>query len=181
MSKPAAGVLLIGYGNPGRMDDGLGPALAAEIEALALPDVTVEANYQLTVEDAELVARHRVVIFADAAVAGPEPFAVGRVAPAGTMSFSTHSVAPEAVGALAKDLFKAEAVGYTLAIRGYEFNEFRERLSDKAGANLAEAGAFVTRLLRGRTTDQIRHALNERSAADAPPASGEDRCKTAST
>ncbi len=180
MSAPATGALLIGYGNPGRLDDGLGPALAAEIEALALPGVTVEANYQLSVEDADAVARHRVVIFADAAVSGPEPFAVGQVAPAGTLSFSTHSVAPEAVLALAKELFNAEAAGYILAIRGYDFDAFGERLSDKARANLAEAGEFLRRLLRGRTTDQMRHELNERSAEKAPPASGEDPCKTAS-
>ncbi len=30
-------ILLIGYGNPGRGDDGLGPLLAARIEALAIP------------------------------------------------------------------------------------------------------------------------------------------------
>ena len=45
-------VLLIGYGNPGRLDDGLGPALAAAVEKLAIPGVTVDADYQLNVEDA---------------------------------------------------------------------------------------------------------------------------------
>lgn len=43
-------ILLIGYGNPGRGDDGLGPALAAAIEAMELPGVTVEADYQLMVD-----------------------------------------------------------------------------------------------------------------------------------
>ena len=31
-------VLLIGFGNPGRLDDGLGPALAAEIERVRSDD-----------------------------------------------------------------------------------------------------------------------------------------------
>ena len=33
--------LLLGWGNPGRLDDGLGPALAETIERLALPGLTV--------------------------------------------------------------------------------------------------------------------------------------------
>ena len=59
-------ILLIGYGNPGRLDDGLGPAFAKAVEALHTPGVTVEANYQLAVEDAHAVAQHEIVVFADA-------------------------------------------------------------------------------------------------------------------
>jgi hydrogenase maturation protease len=33
-ASPSPRVLVIGYGNPGRQDDGLGPAAAAEIEKL---------------------------------------------------------------------------------------------------------------------------------------------------
>ena len=33
-------LLVIGYGNPGRLDDGLGPAFAAQVERLQLPDVS---------------------------------------------------------------------------------------------------------------------------------------------
>ena len=74
MNERRETVLLLGYGNPGRLDDGLGPALAARVEALALPGVTVQADYQLCLEDAEAAARHDVVIFADAAASGAEPF-----------------------------------------------------------------------------------------------------------
>ena len=59
-------ILLIGYGNPGRADDGLGPALADRIEALDLPGLTVESDYQLSIEHAALAAGHDIVIFADA-------------------------------------------------------------------------------------------------------------------
>ena len=40
----AARVLVIGYGNPGRWDDGLGPALAAELGGLGLPNVTTSST-----------------------------------------------------------------------------------------------------------------------------------------
>ncbi|MBV8574206.1 MAG: hypothetical protein JOZ58_04080, partial [Acetobacteraceae bacterium] len=35
-------VLVLGYGNPGRQDDGLGPAAVAEIDRRAFPGVLVQ-------------------------------------------------------------------------------------------------------------------------------------------
>lgn len=64
------------------------------------------------------------------------------------LSFSSHSVEPAAVLALAHDLFGASPQGYALGVRGYEFNEFGERLSQRAQANLAEALRFLERILR---------------------------------
>jgi hydrogenase maturation protease len=163
MNAEAADVLLIGFGNPGRLDDGLGPALADAIEKLNLPGVTVEADYQLTVEDAAEVARHGIVVFADADVGGPEPFWVKRIGPASdAMSFSTHSVEPRAVLTLARDLFGAEPECYLMGIRGYEFNEFGEVLSEHAKANLAEAVSFVERAIRERDFCEVRPEAGDR-------------------
>ena len=67
-------VLLFGYGNPGRLDDGLGPALAQAVAEWELPEVTVDCDYQLMVEDSATVAGHESVIFADASLTGREPF-----------------------------------------------------------------------------------------------------------
>jgi hydrogenase maturation protease len=141
-------VLVLGYGNPGRLDDGLGPALAEAIGAMALPGVTVDADYQLAVEDAAQVAAHDYVVFADASVSGPEPFSFKPVQPVPELSFSSHSLQPEAVLAMAKDLFDARTHGFALAIRGHEFDDFGERLSDRASQNLAAALAFLADLLR---------------------------------
>jgi hydrogenase maturation protease len=136
-------VLLIGYGNPGRLDDGLGPALAERIEKLQLPGVTVEANYQLNVEDAEQSAGYDVVVFADASVNAPEPFSFYRIDPKADVSFTTHSIEPESVLGLAHDLFNAQTKGYILAVRGYEFNEFGQQLSDRSNKNLDAAVDFL--------------------------------------
>jgi hydrogenase maturation protease len=140
-------VLVIGYGNPGRQDDGLGPALAEAVEGLRLPGITVEADYQLTVEDAAAAAAHRYVVFADASVGGREPFCFRAVHPTARTSFSSHSVEPEAVLALARDLFRADTRGYALGIRGYRFNEFGETLSEEARENLAAALRFIVPVL----------------------------------
>lgn len=141
-------ILLIGYGNPGRLDDGLGPALAEAVERMGIPGVAVDADYQLTVEDAAAAADHEHVIFADAAVNGREPFFLRRVEPTPESGIGSHTVEPGAVMALAQDVFGARTQGWALGIRGYEFDEFGERLSDRALRNLAAALAFVEPLLR---------------------------------
>lgn len=142
-------VLVIGYGNPGRLDDGLGPAFAERIGALALPGVTVDADYQLTVEDAAEVARHEVVWFADASRDAAEPFTLQPLAPeTGGVGFSSHSVSPGAVLGLAKALFSATPRAWLLAIRGYAFDAFGEGLSALAAANLSAAVEGVAPLLR---------------------------------
>ena len=157
--------LVIGFGNPGRLDDGLGPALAARVEAAELPGVTVDAGYQLQVEDAEAVSRHDVVVFADAAVAGAEPFSLAEVTPSSAVSFSSHSVGPDEVLGLARDLFQAAPRAFVLGIRGYDFDEFGERLSPAAARNLAAAEAFLLPIL----THCDLAALAERARAAAPP------------
>jgi len=141
-------VLLIGFGNPGRLDDGLGPALADAIEKLNIDGVDVDSNYQLTVEDASEVSSHDVVIFADASVNCDEPFTFTAIKPQTKISFTTHSIEPESVLGLAHDLFSAKTKGYVLAIRGYDFNEFGERLSDQAQNNLLDAIKFLDQALR---------------------------------
>lgn len=165
-------MLLIGYGNPGRLDDGLGPALAAAIERLRLPGVTVEADYQLSVEDAAEVAKHQAVVLADADAAGPEPFSVRRLEPAAdSLSFSTHSVSPGAVLALARELFGAEPEAWLVGIRGYEFNEFGERLSERAQANLEAAVAWVAAALETGQLHEVRAEGGNGRLTDTDPRS----------
>lgn len=155
MSRITGKVLLIGYGNPGRLDDGLGPAVAEMALKMNLPDLTVEQNYQLNVEDAQTVAGFDAVIFADASVEGDEPFTFRKVEPKATVHFSTHQMEPEGVLALAGELFGAKTQGFVLAVRGYEFNEFGERLSGKAAGNLEKAAGFLKWLLEERNFLEI--------------------------
>jgi len=144
MASKLKKILLIGYGNPGRLDDGLGPAIAEIIEEKKLPNLTVDSDYQLMVEDAATIAEHDIVIFADAAVAGTEPFYFKPIEPKNEMSFSSHSAEPEQLVALAQKLFRSEAKCYILGIRGYDFNEFGQKLSEKASENLQMAAEFIT-------------------------------------
>jgi hydrogenase maturation protease len=141
-------ILVIGFGNPGRGDDGLGPAFAARVEELAIEGVHVEASYQLSVEDAAILAEHEMVLFADATRVGPEPFHLEPLRPLYSTGFTTHHLQPSAVVAIARELFDAELDAYVVAIRGYEFDRFEESLSAAAEANLRAALDFVVPALR---------------------------------
>ncbi|MBR9979226.1 MAG: hydrogenase maturation protease [Bacteroidetes bacterium] len=140
-------ILVIGYGNPGRLDDGLGPAFAAALEHWKVDGLTVDSDYQLSVEDADAIAAHDIVIFADASVNGKAPYFLEEVQPRQALSFSSHSVEPSVLLHMAHNLFQAATRGFVLGIRGYEFNEFGERLSPRAAENLEKAIAFMRQLL----------------------------------
>jgi len=159
----AGKVLLIGYGNPGRFDDGLGPALAERIEEADLEGVNVQSAFQLGLEDAEALSRNNIVIFADAARSGPEPFRLEPVRPASTFSFTTHSVSPGAVVALAAELFAAQPKAFLLGIRGYVFDGFGSALSEKAAENLQRAVSFLLEVLHHGDESFIIRALEAAS------------------
>ena len=137
-------ILVIGYGNPGRQDDGLGPAAAAEIEKLGWPNVTTSDNYQLVIEDAIQIAAHDIVWFVDAAREGDAPCAVRRLSPALSFTFTSHLLQPEALLAIAGQQFGRSPDGHLVSIRGYEF-DFLEGLSDRGRDNLASAVAQLRR------------------------------------
>jgi len=131
--------------------------LAEAIGQKNLPGVTVDADYQLTVEDAADVAKFDIVIFADAAVSGAEPFWIKRIEPSESgVGFSSHSIDARSVLALAKRLFHGEPEAYLLGMRGYEFNEFEESLSAKAKENLAATIDHLTTALQSGKLEEVR-------------------------
>jgi hydrogenase maturation protease len=140
-------ILVLGYGNPGRQDDGLGPAIAAGIGRLGWPNLSAFDNYQLNIEDAMDVAEYDVVWFVDAARSGPSPYAVRELKPTSTIEFTTHIVRPEAILAIARQLYGGSPRAFLLAVRGYEF-EFIEALTPAATDNLSAALAMLTDRIR---------------------------------
>jgi hydrogenase maturation protease len=149
---PVTRILLIGYGNPGRGDDGLGPALAEAVSALDLPGLTVEIDYQLTVDHAALIAAHDLVIFADAAMGLDVPYRLTPVAGGPPQGLGSHQVTPEAALHLAGLLYGKDVPGWVLALSGQDFAEVREGLGPVAEASLRLAipalAAWVGQALR---------------------------------
>ena len=146
--------LVIGYGNPGRGDDGLGPELASRVEALALPGVRVEVAFQLAEEHSAWLAEHRTVVFVDATTEADAPFSFREVAPAPTDGGFTHHVTPGQVLSVARACFGAEPRCYLLAVRAREMDDFAEGLTPEASealeAALAHLVAFLERQADGR-------------------------------
>ncbi|MBN2552645.1 MAG: hydrogenase maturation protease [Spirochaetales bacterium] len=142
----APAVLIVGYGNPGRQDDGLGPEIVQELERLRLPGLALEADYQLSIEHAADLQQADRVIFVDAAVSGPEPFELKRLEASRSIEFTSHTLAPEAVLAICRDTYQRAPEALLIAVRGYSF-EFAEGLTDMARHNKGKALEFIRNLI----------------------------------
>jgi hydrogenase maturation protease len=132
-------ILIIGYGNPGRGDDGVGPALVQRLEALAIPGITLESDYQLTIEHAAMAAEYDIVVFVDAAADARSPFYFRAVPPAAVEGFTSHGVTPGEVLGLAQTCFHAKPQGFLLGIQAPALDRFEEGLSSTARKGLQAA------------------------------------------
>lgn len=140
-------VLIYGYGNPGRQDDGLGIIFTEHIEEWIknnkINNVSVDSNYQLNIEDADTISKFDIVIFVDATQENIEEFTISKVNPSPETEFTMHSVAPSLVLYLCNDIYKKIPDTYLLHIKGYEWN-FMTKITDKALNNFQKAFEFIT-------------------------------------
>jgi hydrogenase maturation protease len=140
-------VLVYGYGNPGRQDDGIGPALADEIRGLELSFVDTDSGYQLNIEDAELIKAYDLVIFLDTTVEDVEGFRVKKIEPLDKTGFTSHQVLPESIAFLCRELFGSNPSIWLIGIKGYAFN-YIEGFTEKAKDNYFRALNFLKLILR---------------------------------
>jgi hydrogenase maturation protease len=136
MINPSLRSIIIGYGNPGRQDDGLGPAFIDCFQGKTNKKVELQANYQLTVEDALEIANYQQVIFVDASIDCQTAFLLEEISETNNTGFGSHSLTPQALIQLCNTLYQHFPKAYILAIRGYEFDQFEEKLSEAASENL---------------------------------------------
>ena len=119
----------------------------ARLEALRIPGVTTDADYQLNLEDALACTRHDLVIFVDAARGLRRPFTFEELKPEGTVPAMTHALGPGTVLALAETLYGRAPRAYMLAIRGHAWS-LGEKLSARAEADLDRALEFLVKFLQ---------------------------------
>jgi hydrogenase maturation protease len=143
----SGGVLVIGYGNTLRGDDGIGPAVAGAVAGLGLPGVRVLVARQLTPELAADIADARLVVFVDAA-AGPEPVTAVRLGAAAGGPVMTHAADPRDLLALARAAYGRSPEAWLVTAAGADFG-FRDGLSPTARENAREALGRVEGLIRG--------------------------------
>lgn len=132
-------ILLIGIGNSGRRDDGLGWKFTDLASKSGFPSVDVEFRYQLQVEDVLLVCRYEKIIFADASHGHlPGGFELKPCTPAQHYFFSSHMQSPETILYLAKELYNKTPEAFTLAIAGQNWG-LGTSISKVAENNLGKA------------------------------------------
>lgn len=156
------GVLIIGYGNPLRGDDGIGFYAAKALEECfrAEPDVEVMAAQELTPEMAEDVARSGIVLFVDAALGqAPGTIKRGTVRPEPGPGAFSHSMTPSSLLSAAGELYGDTPEAISLTLAGWSF-EYGERLSKAAKLRMPEllrqAAALVEEHRTRPTTSELQ-------------------------
>ena len=158
-------VLLAGFGNTYRRDDGLGFTIVNALRRrLGRPvldplddgfddlghAVDTVVLHQLVPELAETVAGYDLVIFVDAHVGSvPEEIRVMPLDVVFETPLVSHQFRPETVLALAQQMYDRAPEGILLSVRGYDF-EFGEGLSEPAAALVPEALARIEALIEAR-------------------------------
>jgi hydrogenase maturation protease len=137
-------VLIIGYGNPLRSDDGVGWRVAEELERkLSGRGVEVITRHQLTPELADMVRGSTAVFFVDAQCDGlPGTVTCSRVRPQAPTDLFSHQLSPGVVLGLAQELYGQIPPAFTFSICGECF-EVGETLSPQVTENLSELVAQV--------------------------------------
>ncbi len=141
--------LIIGIGNSGREDDGLGWALLEKLEKNPEFQGQLIYRYQLNVEDADLIKDADNVVFVDAYKGeGQDNYSFQPLEPEGTFEFSSHSLKPEVILALCHNLYSQYPSAYTFWIRGYSW-ELQNGLTKEAEKNLDSALEFFEKIIFG--------------------------------
>jgi hydrogenase maturation protease len=136
-------LLVIGYGNELRRDDGVGPRIARAVSDWNVPDVRVLALHQLTPELADELARADVVLFIDAVANSsavsvsvqPVPVEMGN-------SLGNHVSSPAALLNLAETLFGRRPIAWLLTLPARDLG-FGEGLSAGAEDDVAVALQYI--------------------------------------
>ena len=156
-------IIIYGYGNPGRQDDGLGNAFIEDLQQWSednnISGIDFDSNYQLNIEDAEMIAERQIAVFVDASIEDIDDYCLTVVNPASAqIEFTMHAVSPAFVLNLCKDIYKNIPETYLLHIKGYEY-DFIEEISFQARENLNKALMFMKEILVSAHTDQIAEKL----------------------
>ncbi|MBT4761755.1 MAG: hydrogenase maturation protease [Bdellovibrionaceae bacterium] len=113
-------LLIYGIGNPGRQDDGLGYEFVCALDES--DNYHKHHNYQLNIEDAELISRYKEVIFVDAGKNMTEVFELNLITAKANVTFSTHGLNAETLVHLCKEIYNKEPKCQLLSIKADHFS-----------------------------------------------------------
>ena len=134
--------LLIGIGNDGRSDDGLGWAFLKAIEKKNDFDGDLLYRFQLQIEDAETISRASHVVFVDACRhALPNGYLLEACQPVADVAYTSHQLNPQTVLFLCQHLYERTPTADLLLIEGCSW-DLEIGLSASAQTNLNAALRF---------------------------------------
>ncbi len=147
-------IMVLGYGNPGRGDDGLGPVLVERLEGHFIHtkgnarQVRFFTSMQLQPEHILEMEMHEKVLLIDAGMGTPSPFGFERVSPRCDDSFSTHALSPgNLLVIFQQTLLKLPPPTFLLTVRGEGF-ALGAPLSPKVLARMERAFTFAMAFLQ---------------------------------
>lgn len=154
-----AKIVVLGWGNTSRGDDGLGPLLLARVEALGRAHATTHEDFQLQLEHALDLKGADIALFLDAGHGTPDPFVFFETGPKLGLTHTSHAMAPEAVlDVYARVLGEAPPPAFVMAIRGEAF-ELGTGLGPEAQARLDLAWDFLRPLIEAANVETWRAAV----------------------
>jgi hydrogenase maturation protease len=146
---PSAGgkILVIGYGNTLRTDDGVGPHVASAVASWESPRVQSIAVHQLTPELAESLASAELAVFVDARyAAGDSVVEVRALEPSNSWGILGHASDAGALLAAAKSIYGRSPRGWLVTVPAADLS-FGEGLSPTAGRGAEAALARIAALI----------------------------------
>jgi hydrogenase maturation protease len=148
-------VLVIGYGNALRRDDGAGPRVARLVAAHRWPGVRALVVHQLTPDLAVVVAGAELAVFVDAVCADSE-LSVRPIAATSTVNVLGHTSDPARVIGLAEALFGRCPPAWLITVPAADM-DYGKGLSPLAKRGARRAFENVRRLagLAGKARDIV--------------------------
>jgi hydrogenase maturation protease len=136
-------LLVIGYGNTLRGDDGVGVRVVEALEAMKLPGLRCITCHQLTPEIAQPISECAEVIFVDAAAEPIPDVELRNLEPAPTSQIMAHAADPKTLLTLARDVFGHCPSAFWLMIPTQRM-ELGETLSALAEGGMKKAIARIS-------------------------------------
>jgi hydrogenase maturation protease len=130
-------ILIIGYGNSTRQDDGIG-VYVGEVLARELSNIDVEVTQEIGPEVCEELSGYGLVFFVDAGIDQEEDFVIRELSAKFRSTPFSHHIHPETLLAMTERLFNSLPKAYLVSIKGYRF-DFGFEISQEAKINAEKA------------------------------------------
>ncbi|MBI4971456.1 MAG: hydrogenase maturation protease [Candidatus Omnitrophica bacterium] len=155
LSEKGDKILVVGYGNSVRSDDGIGLYIAERLGALRLSAVDVIVTQQLVTELVESFGLYSKIIFVDARQDGPEiHLRKLDVSKSFEMPVS-HHLGPEVLVLLAAQIYHSHPQIYICTVRGENF-DYGTEISESVRQRAEEAIRRIYSLISEEQTHARR-------------------------